>query len=157
MFLNDAQILAALAAQMKQVDPGTGASLLPAYWNGIVATQHAKAYNEIVTKLAERGYNAAQIAAWDRGAEYETDLALYWCLTIGAGLSSANDQFIKQLDRREDLIKVSVTNSSVLVNPGTAGKVGFGVIDDSRDTFRYKVVGPGNGCDDPPEVRKTRW
>lgn len=107
-------------------------------WDEIVTGSNAAAYQEIVSKLAGRGYSKAQIDAWPRGAEFQRHIGLFWSLTNGAGLHGYDDKFINKFDRREELEEVQITDADgELVEPeaGTGGAVGFGILSNERERF----------------------
>lgn len=154
MFLTDAQIVPLLAAQLK-IDLATGT--LDPFWLTLLATAHSRAYNEIVMRLVQRGYTQAQVDAWDRGAEFEQDLAVFWALSQGAGLQADADlKGVERLDRRAELDTVSVLNAGVLISPGSAGRIGFGTHDDTNSIFRFKKK-PGTCIDGPDGTYRTHW
>lgn len=155
MYLTDAQIQTSLLPLLKLND----ATTLAAYWTTIISDCHQQAYNEVQGRLLERGYTAAQIAAWDRGAELEKDLSLYWCLTKGAGLNGTDDKWIKVLDRRKELETISVSNAGKVVNPGPVGLVGFGTLSTGVGAFVYQPQ-PSSDPDNPTSIldgQRTKW
>lgn len=155
MFNTADQITAVLAAQLK-VD--TTQTPLDAFWSTLVAQAQTRAYNEIQMRLLERGYTAAQISAWDRGAEFELDIAVWWCLTQGAGLSAADLKGVDRFDRREELRSVSVSNAGVLINPGALGRIGFGLQSDDQNVFRFRRRNAGDQrVGGPDDSRGSRW
>ena len=97
------------------------------FWRKIVVVANSKAYNEIVTRLAERGFTTKQISNWDRGIEFQRDIGRYWALNDGAGLGAYEDKFIDKFDRRKELSgegpnhinAVSVLNASIFQHPST--------------------------------------
>jgi hypothetical protein len=145
-FVTDSQLKTRIAAQLKQ-----DSSSLPTYWDTIITDARNSAYREIQAALLQRGYTAAQIAAWDRGAEFEIDIGLFWALVKGAGMKGEDIKFIQLLDRRKELAVVDVTNSDVLQTPEPAATpIGYGALDDSQSTFVYSVDRAG-------DVTKTSW
>jgi hypothetical protein len=62
---------------------------LPTRWTEIAQTCNVRAYNDIVTILSQRGYTLAQVLAWDRGAEFERDLADFFVLSQAVADGSA--------------------------------------------------------------------
>lgn len=131
-FLTDEQLLNDLSDLLKK-EQGT---LLP-YWGNIVSAAHGWAYAFVVNTLAGRGFTLAQITAWDLGPHYERDLTLWKALVRGGGLEGYDDRFVKMLDVREELSKVStLVIDGVFQQPeGAAGTVGVGAADTSRDVF----------------------
>jgi hypothetical protein len=121
------------------------------YWTEIVGDSLDEAYQEILTRLAARGFTPAQIASWDRRAAFERDIALWWCLVKGAGLHDFEDKFISKLDRRAELDTVTLTIDGEVEDPESEdAAVGFGTLDDTNSTF-YRSV------DDERDVETHRW
>lgn len=102
-FITDADLKQYLADTLK-VDMGT----MPTAWGRIVTAANSAAFLDIRGGLIRRGYRAADILNWDRGAEFNRDIGLYWCLVRGAGLHGYDDRFIKCFDRRKELTEVLV-------------------------------------------------
>jgi hypothetical protein len=154
VFLTDAAILPSLAAQLK-VDP----SAIDGTWTTLLADCHVRAYGEIRRRILQRGYTAAQLAAWDDGPELERDITLWWTLTQGAGLATIDPREIDHLDRREELGSISLTNGGALVNPGKAGRVGQGDMDDSRSVFGFRKSerAADRLARGPRDVRQVKW
>ena len=57
---------------------------LPGNWDQTIEDAATDAYREIVGKLMARGFTQAQIDAWDRGAEFQRDIGLFWNLVLQA-------------------------------------------------------------------------
>lgn len=126
---------------------------LPSFWAQLISDCQTRAYNEIVSRLAARGFSAAQIAAWDRGAEFELSLTAFWAITDGAGLEGADDKFLAKLDRREELDTVAVTSGGTFSDPaGTAGLPSTGSYDTSTDMFVFD-----QNDEDPRRGTETVW
>lgn len=123
---------------------------LPPIWDGIVSKSRVRAYGDIVSGLVGRGFTYTVIAAWDRGAEFERDLALWWALNEGAALGAYPDKILDKLDRRPELATVIVTNTEggVPVLKGS-GQIGRGALDDSDSIFKRQS--PGGVVDE------TQW
>src|SRR5947209_1868334 len=86
-----------LAGILKAADWPTLIAAAP-YWTNIAADSQKAAYYEIQARLLPRGYSLADVTSWDRGAEFERDIALYWCLIKGAGLHDFEDKAVAKLD-----------------------------------------------------------
>lgn len=145
-FTSTTTLKARLAGMLKISDPDD----LAAYWTDIVSDSLTAAYNEIRSALARRGYNTTQIAAWDRGSEFETDLGLFWCLTKGAGLGAPDGRWIEKLDRREELKTVDVTIDGEMVTPAGRPQINFGPLVDDTQTFKRQVTVNG-------ELDEVKW
>jgi acetylglutamate synthase len=119
---------------------GQAASATPSTSITAVVTDAVdEAYQEIVTVLTDRGYTAAQIAAWDRGAEYNRKIGVCLSLT-NIGINHEIDE--QRLDRvckcREELLTIPILIDGVLVDPtGDAAGYGHGTMDTSEDTFVF--------------------
>lgn len=136
-FITDSQLLNRLAGVLKMK-----AEQIPVsapYWPTIVTDSRQSAWNDILGQLVGvRGYSQAQVTSWDRGAEIQTDLGLFWCLVKGAGLHEFNDTFIKHLDRREELKAMPITIGGVVTSPGGAQpNISRGALTDTDSTFYY--------------------
>lgn len=146
MFIDDTALTTALRDTL-QLD---SAKTLTAYWSTIITASNLAAYWEIVSALMERGYTKAVIDTWDRGAEFQRSLGLYWCLEHGAAMDSESvkNVDVEKFDRRLELcgdaekkIKpVAVTVAGVLKDPTTTyGQMVSGKFDTTDDLF---VVDP---------------
>jgi hypothetical protein len=133
-------ITAAVLEDAVLVRLGQAATATPATSVTAVITDAVdEAYQEIVTVLTERGYTAAQIAAWDRGAEFNRKIGVCLSLT-NIGVNHEVDE--QRLDRickcREELLTVSVLVSGVLVEPSSdAADFGHGTMSTTTDTFVF--------------------
>lgn len=149
MFNERGIVLQAVSDTLQQVGVGN----LPAQWENIAAQCQTWAYNEILSALSGRGFTPAQIAAWDRGVEFELDLAIFRALSRGGALANLNADFIKSFDRRSELKEVIYTTTGAIQDPqGTAGLPNVGDNDTSEDIFVWPdrtttddFPGPGLG------------
>ncbi len=148
-FLTDTQVKQAVADFLK-VD----VTQLPAYFTGsgrVIEDAHVAAYQEIKGRLLARGFTAAQVDLWDRGAEFEKHLTIYWATINGGGTTAMDDRFLKQYDRRNDLNSVLVSVLGVFITPGdTPGTIGIGAEDTSNDLFSLDQFDDRRG-------KPTRW
>lgn len=129
-FITDTQLKTLVAAALKKPTADLDAV---DYWPVIITECNAAAYNEIVSRLAARGFTTAQIAAWDRGAEFEKRIGLYWALVEGGCLDAFDDKFIERLKTYLDwLDTVAVTNSGELV---ASKDCNTGAVNTSGDYF----------------------
>jgi hypothetical protein len=137
MFITDSQLLDLIAAALK-VGGGQAALVATApYWSTLASEANTAAYNEIVARLTARGFTPAQIAAWDRGAEFQKNIGLYWALVKGGALDGFDDRFIRALNQYvADVRDVLVTNGGVWqVTGDTPGTVSTGAFTGSNDLF----------------------
>lgn len=138
MFITDTDLKARLASLLS-IAPTT----LATKWDVIVRDSNRSAYNEIVGVLLGRGFTLSQITSWARGAEFETDIGLFWCAIKGGGLEGYDDKFINRLDRRKELKEVDVVVAGVFIEPADSD-IGTGDYDTTEDLFIL----------DPDDVRR---
>ncbi len=132
MFLTDAQIKTSLAGFYR-----TAEANLPAQLTDVIADAHTAAYQDILSGLLDRSITLAQIVQWDRGAEFERMLSLYWIL-VNSGENVNYGPLISNYDRRKDLKTVLVSINGVFVVPNATdapGDIGIGNLDTSNDLF----------------------
>lgn len=112
-YVTDDDIRTALGAHLKLADPAD----IPDSADAAVPSANQSAYDEIRGRLIGRGFTATQVDSWDRRAEFNRDIALFWCLVHAANLS-ATDVWVGKLDRRAELDTVAVAIDGVVVLPG---------------------------------------
>ena len=128
-FVANGQLLSTLEGLLK-VQQGSTNFNAP-FWTRIAAAANQAAVNEIYGRLLARGFLASQIAVWDRAAEFNEDIGIFWALTRGMVRSDTSDNFIKTFDRREELMTVQVSVASVFQYPlGPPLAVGVGAFAD---------------------------
>lgn len=66
------------------------------------------AYLDIRGALVQRGFTAAQVLAWERGAEFQRDIGHYWALVRSGAAVPMDDRILERLDRRKELMTVVV-------------------------------------------------
>lgn len=125
MFLSDTDFRATVAAALK-VDPAN----LARYWDAELQRCHESAYKDIRGALLVRGFTAAQADAWDRGAEFERDIGLYWACVRGIGAMALDPVALDRLDRRAELMTVMVeVAGGATQNPAaTPGRISAGML-----------------------------
>ncbi len=134
-FVTDAALKSYVAGLLHKDPAG-----LPGFWDAIISAANTKAYGEIRRRMLGQGYSAAQLAAWDDGVEFELDVGAYWAFVHGALGEAVDDKLIKQLDRREEMASIIVTNAGVQVVPSTIGAAfGVGPLDGSQDVFGVPI------------------
>jgi hypothetical protein len=99
-------------------------------WASIITQSNWSAFWEIFGKLSSRGFTQAQILAWDRGAEFNRHIALFFCLSNAQAMAPEgyDKTGINSYDRRPELLgdpsknigAVFVTNAGVIQDPGNA-------------------------------------
>jgi hypothetical protein len=160
MFLQDSAILQMIADTLNQ----TVAAQVQPKTNNIIAEKHQAAYQIIVSKLLGRGFTLAQINQWDRGAEFEGELALYLCLVRIGMLEAYGVEFLDRIchgDKRDpgsEIDKLStISINGVWTEPNndsneSPGVFGSGSFDTSQDIF-----GPPDSSNDPRRGRPMRF
>lgn len=141
MFITPTQLLSAVASRLKVAGPGS----LPDFWTDIVDQATNGSYQEIVGALLARGFSPAQIAAWDRGAEFQLSHGTYLALLNGGALEALDPRMLALLDKTAALKDVQVFTGGVWVNPQGAsgpGLVGTGSADLSGGPFADDAVAP---------------
>lgn len=127
---------------------------LPAqYGETIIEDSRRSANQEIYSALLGRGYSDGQIEDWDRGIEFERDLTLFWCLVKGGALS-IEDARMRALDRRKELVEVSVTIGNELADAGDyEGVVNTGLLETTftDEPLAFKKTTSPSG------VRRIPW
>ncbi len=157
MFNSLPAIQQAIADALQQA----GISSLPNQYSAIAQRSQSLAYGYIVRKLAARGFLIAQITAWDDGANYELQIAVFFALQTGGVLANVSGAFLATFDLRKELDDTIVTIGGVFQDPlGTAGQVGVGDADHSQDIFTLPPSGTGDLWDDfpgPGRGERTRF
>lgn len=141
MSFNTISTIEAALADILKLQGGSSA-LTGSYTSTIAQNALDAATQEIITRLAQRGFTSAQIQSWDRGAEFERDIALWWALTKGAALQNVDATMINKLDRRGELEFVVVTAGGTVIIPTNI--IGFGALDVTQSEFKRTV--DSNGC-----------
>jgi hypothetical protein len=132
-FITDATLEAMLAAALKLAD---GTSALSSFWTTLVTQCNLRAYGEIKGRLLRRGFTAEQVDAWDRGAEFQTDIGLYLTLMYGGALENFDEAFIKRINRIGELKTVQVYDDDEAISPeATPGTVGYGTRNTDPDAI----------------------
>lgn len=125
-FITTAELETEIAAALKLA----AAADLQTFWDTVIARVNVSAYQEIVGQLIRRGYTKAVIDTWDRGAEFQRDLGLYFAFTSPQGAGAFDTKTLAQWDRRKELETVIVFVSGAPVKPTDPNSatevVGFG-------------------------------
>ncbi len=151
MFTTDAAILQRVADALRQA-----IGSLDVFWSRHVTEGHTAAYQDIVGRLLGRGFVLSQITAWDRGAEFETDIGVYWALVKGAALDGFSDLFIQKIDRRSELDKMATLQvAGVWQKPGSTTDQP-GMVSTSNFDTSGSVFNPFDP-DDPRVGQPIRW
>ncbi len=112
-FNTQAVIKTAVAAVLKMAEAD-----MPAYYDTHIPAAHNVAYYEVVGKLLRRGFRLNEdILLFDRGAEFEKDIAVYGTLMRSGAYASVDPAILHALDRREELDSVLVFVAGVWCQP----------------------------------------
>ncbi len=133
MFTKPADIEGQLQFVLQQ--PG---GLTATYWSFMIPRAENAAYWTVVNALMIRGYTKAQIDQWDRGKEFEQDIALWFLLSNHKAASPGefDKGILGVLDRRGELATTLLTISGIYQDPaGTIGQTAHGAFDTSADLF----------------------
>jgi hypothetical protein len=97
--LTDAAAKQFVQAALAKDDPLLG------WWDPLIANANAKAYNDIVACMTERGFSVAQVNAWDNLASFQADQIVYWAIMMAAVKEpdQYNLQAVAMMDRRPEL------------------------------------------------------
>lgn len=112
-FITDEQLRDALADRLKVA----GNDVPAAFSSTIVNRSNTAAYQDVVGRLIARGYTKAQIDQWDRGAEFQTMIGLYWCVVNAGAYGGFDPETLKAWDRRKELAEVIVAINGAWVRP----------------------------------------
>jgi hypothetical protein len=97
--------------------------------------------------LIRRGFNQAQIAAWDRGGEFELFISEWWCCVLGGGLQAYDQKWVAALERRRTELKtVEVTNGGIWQAPAVAPPGGPGQAYSAPQAIPQYFGPPIGGC-----------
>lgn len=142
-FVTDNELTAIVTASLKKAaaDMATLANGDASYWPTLIADANLAAYNEIVGRLVARGYTKTQIDTWDRGAEVQKKIGLYWSLVEGGALDGFDDKWVNKLERyflgQDNVLDTAIlTASGEVLNPdGAPGTVSLGPLKTDQDMF----------------------
>jgi hypothetical protein len=126
-------------------------SALPAYYAGLVGLAHQTATGIINSRLAGRGFSAAQIAGWDQGAWLERLLATVETLRLAGmtenipeGMAKLYDDWTAK-DGMLDSTTVTMGGGVYQIPVGTAGIAASGAPTFDPQTF---PIAPPGWCGD---------
>ena len=91
------------------------------------------AYDIILGALRARGLSAANVDLWQRGEEYQLDIATYWYGRDAGWGSKADDEkdWLKVFDREEELATIIIldTSGNVLLKGRKIAAEGINLLD----------------------------
>ena len=121
-FISDAQLRKAVASAV-----GVDVSELADRWDELISAANEAAANEIVTKLSARGFTVGQIDAWDRRAEFNRSLGLFFVGSDAGFMTAYSPVWVEMHDRRPELAAMEcITVGRVLVYPANKTSDGGG-------------------------------
>lgn len=112
MFITDADLTGLLGALLGKPAPTFPGQAT--WWASIITAANIRAYWTIVEAWMAKGWTKEVIDTWDRGAEFQRSLGLYFCLTDHAqGVPADVEAFIEMAkglvtDRREELVGLQI-------------------------------------------------
>jgi len=113
-FITDDQLKQSFADVLKVFNVGDLKSFIKDF---MVSECNLDAYQDIRGALFQRGYTAAQIDSWDRGAVFNRDIGLFWLLSRTANVNQWDMEFTEKFDRRLELANVAVTSGDLVLIP----------------------------------------
>lgn len=111
-YVADATVLAKVKNLLKK----TGSATIPAAISGNITGYNQKAFDEICGVLSGRGFSEANIAGWDRGTEFNLDLACWWAINDAGVTETFDPEELNKLDRRIELASCSIRVGNALVS-----------------------------------------
>lgn len=131
-FISDADLKTAIATG----DAQASSSANPTHLTNAAASANVTAYNRIRSVLFNRGFTAAQIAAWDEGADWNTRVGVvlaFWA--VSKGDEDRGEPFRREYESlMEELEKTAIIIGGEIVNPTGAGtRVSYGDFDTESD------------------------
>lgn len=105
---------AVVEAKVKNLVKRSSLDDIPDFITDNITEYNQKAYNEIIAVLIGRGYTPAQIAGWDRGAEFNLDIATYWAISNAGVTEEFDTEEMNKLNRIAELATVVITVGGVL-------------------------------------------
>lgn len=136
MFLTDDEFRDSLAVTLK-VD----VAKLGKHWDLLCQEAHKSAYLTVRGELLKRGYPTNQIDSWDRGAEFERSIGLFWALLRGSAFHNYGTEYFEKFDRREELTSVMLEMDGIVVAPSAIpSRIDGGLLNTESD--RWKVDTP---------------
>lgn len=111
-FATDASILTKVKSLLKKANSAT----IPTAISAHITSYNTKAYNDIIAALMARGYSAGDVSDWDRGEEFNIDLACWWAINDAGVTEQFDDRDLAKLDRRAELLTCAITVGGALVS-----------------------------------------
>jgi len=106
-----------------------------AKYDVLIPRANSAAYNLIRGKLLQRGFTAAQVAAWDQGAEFNLDLACCYLMRTAAQ-TTESDLWQQKFCRKDELEDIPVMIDGEIIDPTTStGSIGYGDMSRTDDEF----------------------
>jgi len=97
---------------------------------GILEEKMLDAYYDIISKLIERGFTAAQILTWPQRFEYQRDISTYYFLLAVGFRRGDKERWIEEFKRLEELDDKTLFDADlVIIVPGAIPDGKFRVVD----------------------------
>lgn len=131
-FISDEVLRSAIATG----DAQASSSANPAHLNAAAPQANVTAYNRIRSVLFNRGFTAAQIAAWDEGVDWNTRVGVvlaFWAASKGD--EDRGEPFRREYESlMEELEKTAIIIDGDIVQPTGGGtRIGYGDFDTCSD------------------------
>lgn len=131
-WITDAELKTAIAT----ADAQASSSANPAHLTNAAAAANTAAYNRIRSVLFNRGFTAAQIAAWDERVDWNTRVGVvlaFW--NVSKGDEDRGEPFRREYESlMEELKDLMLVVDGVPVNPAGSGtRVSYGSFDTEDD------------------------
>lgn len=138
-FITDAALKTAIASGNAQAS----SSATPGHLNDAAPAANTAAYNRIRSVLFNRGFTAAQIAAWDEGEDWNTRVGVvmaFWA--VSKGDEDRGEPFRREYESlMEELKDAAIIIGGEMVNPSGAGtRVSYGSFDTCSDVHTMEDV-----------------
>lgn len=138
-WITDAALKTAIAA----ADAQSSSSALPTHLTNAAAAANTAAYNRIRSVLFNRGFTAAQIAAWDEREDWNTRVGVvlaFW--NVSKGDEDRGEPFRREYESlMEELKELALIVDGELVQPSGSGtRISTGDFDTTDDIHTTEDV-----------------
>jgi hypothetical protein len=129
-YVTDVEVKTYFAAHL-----GVDNTALDARYDVLIPRANTAAYNQIRSKLLERGFTLTQIDDWDQGEEFNLDLACCYLLRTGHQ-TAESDLWQQKFCRQAELETVTILVDGEVITPSaTVTGVGYGDMINDNDQF----------------------
>jgi hypothetical protein len=147
-YLTDPELKDSVASALN-----TTAAAMNAKYSAQIADANEAAQAEIKSRLAARGYTAAQVLTWARLEEFNRDLGIWFTFARATALdheAPPTQAAFDRLDRRLELDTVTLLDAAgdvIELEDDATGAIITGTLSTSYDTFVRKRVRVANPSD----------